>query len=83
VAIRKSYMEDGVLYCFYPEGTCMFDDVITAAYEAHNIEPGACQVICRPFENRCKHGLTAQTCFYCRGGEPTKDNGTSPNWLKG
>ena len=81
---EKSYVKNGVLYCFYEIAN--FEEVITEALKEHNLEPGKIQIICKPVEKpeRCKHGMmSAEVCHFCKGGKPTKNNGGSlPEWLK-
>jgi hypothetical protein len=85
VAVKKSYVKDGILFCFYEIAN--FDEVIESALQEHNLEPGKVQIICKPVEDseRCKHGMmNREVCHYCKGGKPTKDHGGSlPAWLKG
>jgi hypothetical protein len=89
--VKKSHVEtnpntgEKILHCYYKKGFACFDEIINRAYEAHGIEPGSgVQVICKPYESRCIHGMmSADVCHFCRGGSPSKDHGGSlPAWLK-
>jgi hypothetical protein len=86
VAVRKSYVKDGVLYCFYEIAN--FDQVISEALKEHGLEAdGKIQIICKPLPDpdRCIHGMmSASVCHFCKGGQPSKDTGGKlPSWLKG
>jgi len=43
VAVKKSYVKDGVLYCFYEIAN--FDEVISQALKEHGLEAGKIQII--------------------------------------
>ena len=79
----KSYIKNGVLYCFYEIAN--YSEVIESALKEHGLEHGACEIICKPLKDpeQCKHGLTEETCSFCRGGVPTETRGGKiPDWLK-
>ena len=46
--MKKSYIKDGVLYCFYELSN--FNEVIESALKEHGLEHGKIQVICKPVE---------------------------------
>jgi len=86
----KSYVETNsetgmkTLFCFYHIAN--FDEVISQALKEHGLEHGKVQIVCKPIKDpeRCKHGMmSASVCHFCKGGQPSKDNGGKlPSWLK-
>jgi hypothetical protein len=82
----KSYVETDpktgqkTLFCFYQIAN--YSEVIETALREHNLTAGKVNVLCKPVESRCVHGMIKGTCYYCLGNKPTKTAASGPK-LKG
>jgi hypothetical protein len=65
---KKSYIKNGVLYCFYE--IVNYSEVIESALKEHGLEHGKIEIICKPAKDtRCKRGIKPTDHLNDNGGD--------------